>query len=297
MTPSTTASRVFHRIMRYKRRPSGCIIQDMPNGYSSVTWIEHVEAEDEPVHGIFTDYVSSGMTFGAKRWLAVLQRQCERLASLLARNISDIGVLINDWLLLLCDWQQEIRDPICRFFWELQVTIQLFRIIRCAFKCEEDTVIRLNEEDTIEKEDYGRIRNQATTTTIATPRRHYHHDRSVISAGITTMLFPHNRDMKYHCTTTKVGVATTIQGLWDRGEKYMTLVQGNRPIFRMNIRVVGEDGSLPIPGNTMGIAVDEAIRGQSYIGTIWSMLLILDLPLQVDIFLTRKSGGCNRNDL
>ncbi|KAI3504022.1 hypothetical protein L1887_32566 [Cichorium endivia] len=56
ITPSTTASRVFHRIKRYKRRPSGCIIQDMPNGYSSVNWIEHVEAEDEPVHGIFTDY-------------------------------------------------------------------------------------------------------------------------------------------------------------------------------------------------------------------------------------------------
>lgn len=56
-----------------------------------VTWIEHAEAEDEPVHGIFTDYVSSGMAFGARRWLAVLQRQCERLASLMARNISDIG--------------------------------------------------------------------------------------------------------------------------------------------------------------------------------------------------------------
>ncbi|KAI3501570.1 hypothetical protein L1887_29450 [Cichorium endivia] len=80
-------------LARYKRRPSGCIIQDMPNGYSSVTWIEHAEAEDEPVHGIFTDYVSSGMAFGAKRWLAVLQRQCERLASLMARNISDIGAI------------------------------------------------------------------------------------------------------------------------------------------------------------------------------------------------------------
>ncbi|XP_023736253.1 homeobox-leucine zipper protein HDG5 isoform X2 [Lactuca sativa] len=80
-------------LTRYKRRPSGCIIQDMPNGYSSVTWIEHAEAEDEPVHGIFTDYVSSGMAFGARRWLAVLQRQCERLASLMARNISDIGAI------------------------------------------------------------------------------------------------------------------------------------------------------------------------------------------------------------
>ncbi|KAJ0800219.1 putative homeobox-leucine zipper protein GLAB [Helianthus annuus] len=80
-------------LTRYKRHPSGCIIQDMPNGYSRVTWVEHAEAENELVHGIFTDYVSSGMAFVARRWLAVLQRQCERLASLMARNISDIGAI------------------------------------------------------------------------------------------------------------------------------------------------------------------------------------------------------------
>ncbi|XP_071705243.1 homeobox-leucine zipper protein HDG5-like [Rutidosis leptorrhynchoides] len=80
-------------LTRYKRRPSGCIIQDMPNGYSRVSWVEHAEVEDEPVHGVYADYVGSGIAFGAQRWLAVLQRQCERLASLLARNISDIGVI------------------------------------------------------------------------------------------------------------------------------------------------------------------------------------------------------------
>ncbi|KAI3694336.1 hypothetical protein L1987_77300 [Smallanthus sonchifolius] len=79
---------------RYKRLPSGCIIQDMPNGYSRVTWVEHGEAENDPVHRIFTDYVSSGMAFGARRWLAVLQRQCERLTSLMARNVSaNVGVV------------------------------------------------------------------------------------------------------------------------------------------------------------------------------------------------------------
>lgn len=78
---------------RYKRRPSGCIIQDMPNGYSRVTWVEHAEVEDEPVHRIFNQFVSSGIAFGAQRWLAVLQRQCERFASLMARNISDLGVI------------------------------------------------------------------------------------------------------------------------------------------------------------------------------------------------------------
>ncbi|PIA58672.1 hypothetical protein AQUCO_00500546v1 [Aquilegia coerulea] len=78
---------------RYRRRPSGCLIQDMPNGYSRVTWVEHAEVEDKPVHQIFNHFVNSGTAFGAQRWLAVLQQQCERLASLMARNISDLGVI------------------------------------------------------------------------------------------------------------------------------------------------------------------------------------------------------------
>ncbi|KAF9625194.1 hypothetical protein IFM89_020114 [Coptis chinensis] len=82
-----------HSLPRYQRRPSGCIIQDMPNGYSRVTWVEHAEVEDKQVHPIFNHFVKSGMAFGASRWLAVLQQQCERLASLMARNISDLGVI------------------------------------------------------------------------------------------------------------------------------------------------------------------------------------------------------------
>lgn len=77
----------------YRRRPSGCIIQDMPNGYSRVTWVEHAEIEEKPVHQIFSHYVYSAMAFGASRWLSVLQRQCERVASLMARNIPDLGVI------------------------------------------------------------------------------------------------------------------------------------------------------------------------------------------------------------
>ncbi|XP_073312971.1 homeobox-leucine zipper protein HDG5 [Primulina huaijiensis] len=77
----------------YKKRPSGCIIQDMPNGYSRVTWVEHAEVEDDPVHQVFNHQVGGGTSFGAHRWLAVLQRQCERLASLMARNISDLGAI------------------------------------------------------------------------------------------------------------------------------------------------------------------------------------------------------------
>ncbi|KAK1392384.1 hypothetical protein POM88_011440 [Heracleum sosnowskyi] len=44
-----------------------------------VTWLEHMKVEDRPVHPIINQFVSSGVAFGAERWLAVLQRQCERL--------------------------------------------------------------------------------------------------------------------------------------------------------------------------------------------------------------------------
>nr|CAD1845050.1 unnamed protein product [Ananas comosus var. bracteatus] len=80
-------------LARCRRLPSGCIIQDMPNGYSRVIWVEHIEVEDRPVHQVFTQFVNSGMAFGATRWVSILQRQCERLASLMARNISDLGVI------------------------------------------------------------------------------------------------------------------------------------------------------------------------------------------------------------
>lgn len=63
------------------------------NSIVQVIWVEHAEVEDKPLHRIFNQFVSSGMAFGATRWVSILQRQCERLASLMARNISDLGGL------------------------------------------------------------------------------------------------------------------------------------------------------------------------------------------------------------
>lgn len=83
-------------IDQYRRKPSGCIIQEMPNGYSQVTWVEHVEVEEKHVHDeAIREYVRSGVAFGAERWLAVLKRQCERMASLMATNITDLGGIYN----------------------------------------------------------------------------------------------------------------------------------------------------------------------------------------------------------
>ncbi|OIW08427.1 hypothetical protein TanjilG_03103 [Lupinus angustifolius] len=82
---------------RCRRRPSGCLIQELPNGYSKVTWVEHVEVDDRGVHDLYKQLVSTGNAFGAKRWVATLDRQCERLASAMATNIPtiEVGVITN----------------------------------------------------------------------------------------------------------------------------------------------------------------------------------------------------------
>ncbi|CAN6932442.1 unnamed protein product [Brassica oleracea] len=77
------------------RFPSGCLIQDMPNGYSKVTWVEHTETEEkEPVHEMYREMVHKGIAFGAERWVTTLQRMCERFASLLAPAASSLGGVI-----------------------------------------------------------------------------------------------------------------------------------------------------------------------------------------------------------
>ncbi|KAJ7570660.1 hypothetical protein O6H91_01G130500 [Diphasiastrum complanatum] len=83
--------------IRCRRRPSGYVIQDMPNGYSKVTVLEHMEYDDRAVSQMYKSLVNSGMAFGAQRWLGMLQCQCERLASLLASNMSAryLGVIQN----------------------------------------------------------------------------------------------------------------------------------------------------------------------------------------------------------
>ncbi|KAE8728819.1 Homeobox-leucine zipper protein MERISTEM L1 [Hibiscus syriacus] len=54
---------------------------------NSVIWVEHVEVDDRAVHNLYRLVVNSSLAFGAKRWVATLDRQCERLASSMASNI------------------------------------------------------------------------------------------------------------------------------------------------------------------------------------------------------------------
>ncbi|KAE8703676.1 Homeobox-leucine zipper protein ANTHOCYANINLESS 2 [Hibiscus syriacus] len=70
-----------------RRLPSGCVVQDMPNGYSKVTWVEHAEYDETEVHQLYRPLLSSGMGFGAQRWVATLQRQCECLAIFMSTTV------------------------------------------------------------------------------------------------------------------------------------------------------------------------------------------------------------------
>ncbi|TVU16097.1 hypothetical protein EJB05_39646 [Eragrostis curvula] len=70
--------------MSCRRQPSGCIVQDTPNGLCKVTWVEHTEYDEASVHQLYRPLLQSGLAFGAGRWLATLQRQCECLAILMS---------------------------------------------------------------------------------------------------------------------------------------------------------------------------------------------------------------------
>ncbi|XP_021904311.1 homeobox-leucine zipper protein ANTHOCYANINLESS 2-like isoform X2 [Carica papaya] len=70
-----------------RKLPSGCVVQDMPNGYSKVTWVEHAEYDESQVHQLYRPLLGSGMGFGAQRWVATLQRQCECLAILMSSAV------------------------------------------------------------------------------------------------------------------------------------------------------------------------------------------------------------------
>ncbi|KAF8102997.1 hypothetical protein N665_0189s0047 [Sinapis alba] len=63
------------------KRPSGCLIQALPNGYSKVTWMEHMEVNEKvQAHRMYRDLLCSGFGYGARRWTATLERMCERLS-------------------------------------------------------------------------------------------------------------------------------------------------------------------------------------------------------------------------
>lgn len=48
-----------------------------------------MEVDGKLIHSMYKKFVSLGFAFGAKRWLAALDRQCERLAIVMAGDSPD----------------------------------------------------------------------------------------------------------------------------------------------------------------------------------------------------------------
>ncbi|KAA8540403.1 hypothetical protein F0562_024678 [Nyssa sinensis] len=74
-------------LVKCRKRPSGCIIEDKSNGHCKVIWVEHLECQKSTVHTLYRSIVNSGLAFGARHWMATLQLQCERLVFFMATNV------------------------------------------------------------------------------------------------------------------------------------------------------------------------------------------------------------------
>lgn len=76
-----------------------------------VTWVEHMEIEDRvPIHLLYRDLILSGAAFGAHRWLAALQRACERCACLVTAGMPhrDIAAAGGVFVCFLMTWSASV---------------------------------------------------------------------------------------------------------------------------------------------------------------------------------------------
>ncbi|XP_019709552.1 homeobox-leucine zipper protein ROC5-like [Elaeis guineensis] len=75
--------------MSCRRLPSGCIVQNMSNGYSKITWVEHTEYDESGVHPLYRPLLRSGLALGARSWVSSLRRRCECIANLISSFTTD----------------------------------------------------------------------------------------------------------------------------------------------------------------------------------------------------------------
>ncbi|XP_015689947.2 homeobox-leucine zipper protein ROC9 [Oryza brachyantha] len=73
--------------VRCFKKPSGCVIEEQTNGQCKVTWVEHTRCRRRTVPPVYRAVTASGVAFGARRWVAALQLQCERMVFAVATNV------------------------------------------------------------------------------------------------------------------------------------------------------------------------------------------------------------------
>ncbi|KAL9237285.1 hypothetical protein vseg_011854 [Gypsophila vaccaria] len=104
--------------VKWRRLPSGCIVQDVANSYSLVTWIEHVEYDESCIHQLYRPLVRSGMAFGAQRWLATLQRERECVAIFMSsrnspEDSSAVGNVVPEGKISIVKLMKRISNNFC----------------------------------------------------------------------------------------------------------------------------------------------------------------------------------------
>ncbi|KAF0910490.1 hypothetical protein E2562_002944 [Oryza meyeriana var. granulata] len=73
--------------VRCWKNPSGCVVEEQTNGHCKVTWVEHTRCRRCTVPPVYRAVTASGVAFGARRWVAALQLQCERMVFAVATNV------------------------------------------------------------------------------------------------------------------------------------------------------------------------------------------------------------------
>ncbi|KAF2952394.1 homeobox-leucine zipper protein ROC9 [Oryza sativa Japonica Group] len=73
--------------VRCWKNPSGCLIEEQNNGRCKMTWVEHTRCRRCTVAPLYRAVTASGVAFGARRWVAALQLQCERMVFAVATNV------------------------------------------------------------------------------------------------------------------------------------------------------------------------------------------------------------------
>ncbi|XP_044967463.1 homeobox-leucine zipper protein ROC4-like [Hordeum vulgare subsp. vulgare] len=79
--------------MKCRRLPSGCVVQEIPNGFCKVTWVEHTVYDESSIHQLYRPLLRSGLALGAGRWLSTLQRQYECLDVLMPKQDASDAML------------------------------------------------------------------------------------------------------------------------------------------------------------------------------------------------------------
>ncbi|XP_076953062.1 homeobox-leucine zipper protein HDG1-like [Bidens hawaiensis] len=69
-----------------RRCPSSCILEDMPNGFTKVIWIEHTEYPDRSIHIKYIQLIRFDVAFGAQRWINALLRHSACLRDVTLNN-------------------------------------------------------------------------------------------------------------------------------------------------------------------------------------------------------------------